>query len=112
VDLRQAFMKAADAFQAIDANTRGVIVPYGPEGRAVINELCAAFEPKKQVKLLKRAQPFTVNVFPHVLEALQRDHALHEVQEGTGVLYLEERWYNGDFGLNAGGTEAMRFEDA
>jgi CRISPR-associated endonuclease/helicase Cas3 len=112
VYLRQAFATAAKAFQAIDASTQGVIVPYASEGKAVINELCAAFEVEKQFKLLKRAQQFTVNVFPHVLDALQRDLAVHEAQEGTGILYLEERWYSDAFGLNTEGTEAMGFEYA
>ena len=112
VSLRQAFQKAADAFEAIDASTRGVIVPYTPEGKALIGELCAAFDLSKQFKLLKRAQQFTVNVFPHVLNELQRTHAVHEVQEGTGILHLDQRWYSDDFGLNIEGTEAMGFEDA
>jgi CRISPR-associated endonuclease/helicase Cas3 len=112
VYLRQAFMTAAKAFQAIDANTQGVIVPYMPEGKAVINELCAAFEPHKQFKLLKRAQQFTVNVFPNVLDELERAGAVHEVQEGTGVIYLEGRWYSDEFGLNTEGTEEMGFEYA
>ena len=112
VYLRQSFMTAAKAFQAIDANTQGVIVPYTPEGMAVINELCAAFEPHKQFKLLKRAQQFTVNVFPNALDQLERAGAVHEVQEGTGVIYLESRWYSDEFGLNTEGTEEMGFEYA
>jgi CRISPR-associated endonuclease/helicase Cas3 len=109
VYLRQAFKTAAEAFQAIDGNTRGVIVPYMRKGKAVIGELCAAYEPEKQFALLKRAQRFTVNVFPNILEGLQRTQAVHEVQEGTGVLYLDARWYNSDFGLNVEGTEEMEF---
>ena len=105
-------MKAADAFQAIDANTRGIVVPYGPDGRQIINELCAAQEIEKQFQLLKRAQQFTVNVFPNILDMLQREHAVHAVQEGAGILYLEDRWYSGEFGLNAEGTEEMGFQDA
>jgi CRISPR-associated endonuclease/helicase Cas3 len=112
VYLRQAFMKAAEAFQAIDASTRGVIVPYGRAGESVISELCASWEPKKQFKILKRAQQFTINVFPHILERLQRDHAVHEVQEGTGILYLDRKWYSDDAGLNTEGTEGMGFHDA
>ena len=106
------FQTAAKAFEAIDASTRGVIVPYTPEGKAVIGELCAAFKPEKQFKLLKRAQQFTVNVFPNVLHELHRAQAVHEVQEGTGILYLEEQWYSDDFGLDTEGTEAMGFEYA
>jgi CRISPR-associated endonuclease/helicase Cas3 len=107
VFLRQAFMTAANAFQAIDANTQGVIVPYASEGKSVINALCAAHEPEKQFDLLRRAQRFTVNVFPQGIKKLQEADALHEVQEGTGVLYLEEAYYNKEFGLNEEGTEEM-----
>jgi CRISPR-associated endonuclease/helicase Cas3 len=110
---RQAFMKAGDAFEAIASQTRGVIVPYGDEGRKVIAELCAAFDPEKQFGgLLRRAQQFTVNVFPYVLEQLQNNHGVHEVQQGTGVLYLNARFYSEEFGLNVEGSEKMEFQDA
>lgn len=110
--LRQAFMTAAEAFEPIDANTRGVIVPYGAEGKAIIGELCAAWELEKQFALLKRAQRFTVNVFQHVLERLQQMKAVFEVQAGTGILYLDEKYYNSDFGLNVEGTEEMELKNA
>ncbi len=109
---RQAFMTAGNAFQAIDAPTRAVIVPYTAQGREVINDLCAAFSPEQQFALLKRAQRFTINVFPHILESLQREHAVHEVQEGKGILFLEKRWYSQEFGLNVEGSEAMGFANA
>ena len=79
VYLRQAFMTAAKAFEAIDANTRGVVVPYESEGKAVIAELCAAYELARQFGLLKRAQRFTVNVFPKLLEKLQQAGAVNEL---------------------------------
>jgi len=109
VYLRQSFKTASEAFQAIDANTRGVVVPYTSEGRAVIGELCAAYELKKQTKLLKRTQQFTVNVFLWVLERLQRSNAVYEAQPGTGILCLHDKWYNDEFGLNEEGTEEMEF---
>jgi CRISPR-associated endonuclease/helicase Cas3 len=112
VYMRQAFMTAAEAFEPIDSNTRGVIVPYASEGRTIISQLCAAYELDQQFGLLKRAQRFTVNVFPQILDRLHRSHAVHEVQEGTGVLYLEEKYYNDDFGLNVEGTEEMEFQSA
>jgi CRISPR-associated endonuclease/helicase Cas3 len=112
VYLRQAFMTAAGAFQSIDANTQGVVVPYGAEGKAIIAELCAAHELEKQFSLLKRAQRFTVNVFPHVMERLQRERAVYEAQEGTGILYLDEKCYSSQFGLNVEGTEEMEVKDA
>jgi len=98
---RQSFMAAAKAFKSIDAPTRGVIVPYGIEGKKLIGELCGAFEVEKQYKLLRRAQQYTVNVFPHQLEKLQEENALHEIQTGVDILYLADaRYYNEDFGLS------------
>ena len=93
-------MAANKEFQAIDAPTRGVIVPYGAAGKAIIANLCAAFEVEKQFKLLHAAQQFTVNVFPHELTALTECGALSEVQEGTGIHYLAERYYSQHFGLS------------
>jgi CRISPR-associated endonuclease/helicase Cas3 len=109
VYLRQSFRTAAEAFQAIDASTRGVVVPYSSEGKAVIGELCGAYELMKQAKLLKRAQRFTVNVFPYVLDRLQQARAVYEAQKGTGILCLHEKYYNDEFGLNEEGTEEMGF---
>jgi len=97
--LRQSFMAAARAFKAINAPTQGVIVPYSDLGKAVINGLSSSFEPEKQIDLLKQAQQFTVNVFPQVLQRMQQVQAVHEVQEGTGILYVDSRYYHDDFGL-------------
>jgi CRISPR-associated endonuclease/helicase Cas3 len=98
--LRQSFMAAAKAFKSIDAPTRGVIVPYGEEGKALINELCAAFAIEKQFGLLRKAQQYTVNVFPHELQRLREAYAVHEVQDGTDILYLDARYYSDEFGLS------------
>lgn len=99
--LCQSFMTAAKAFKVIDAPTRGVIVPYGSEGKGLISELCGAFEVEKQFQLLRRAQQFTVSVFPHQLEKLQKEKVLHEIQDGVDILYLADvRYYNEDFGLS------------
>lgn len=97
--LRQSFMTAAKAFKAIDAPTRGVIVPFGKGGRELVSDLCAAFEVEKQFELLKRAQQYTVNVFPNVLSALMEAQAVHPVQEGTDILHLDPRYYSPEFGL-------------
>lgn len=97
--LRQSFMTAAKVFKAIDAPTRGVIVPYSKMGRELVNDLCAAFEVEKQYDLLKRAQQYTVNVFPHVLEKLEKAGAVHPIQDGTQILHLDPSYYSPDYGL-------------
>lgn len=98
---RHSFMSAARAFKVIDAPTRGIIVPYGEAGQELINDLCSAFEVEKQFKLLRLAQQYTVNIFPHILEKLQKNGAVHEIQEGVDILYLmDARYYNQAFGLS------------
>ncbi len=98
--LRQSFMSAAKAFKAIDAPTQGVIVQYGKEGQAIVADLCAAYLPDKEFDMLRRAQQFTVNVFPNILERLTKEGAVREIQEGTGILYLDYRYYSDEFGLS------------
>ena len=97
--LRQSFMAAAKAFQAIDAPTQSVIVQYGREGKACVAGLCDAFDVEKQSNLLRRAQQYTVNVFPHEFQKLMDKGALFEVQQGTEIYYLDNRYYSKDFGL-------------
>ena len=95
---QQSFKAAAEMFEPIDAPTRAVVVPYKDEGRALVADLCAAPDAIALRKLLCLAQRFSVNVFPWELEQL-RD-VVHEVQKGSGVLYLESHHYSGDFGLS------------
>lgn len=97
--LRQSFMTAAKAFKAIDAPTRGVIVPYSKAGCELVNDLGAAFEVEKQYTLLKRAQQYTVNVFPHILEKLQKAGAVYPIQKDTDILHLDPRYYSPEYGL-------------
>ncbi len=99
--LRQSFMAAARAFKAIDAPTRGVIVPHGEAGKALIADLCAAYLPDKEFELLRRAQQYSVNVLPPQLEALSRVNVVREIRDGTGILYLvDPRYYSEEFGLS------------
>jgi CRISPR-associated endonuclease/helicase Cas3 len=98
--LKQAFQTASKAFRAIDSPTRGIIVPYGEKGNETINDLCSAFDLDKQYGLLKKAQRYSVNVFPRTFEELGRQNAIHEAQEGTGVFYLDAQYYSDDIGLS------------
>ena len=97
---RQAFMTAGKAFKAIDAPTQGIVVPFGKAGRELISDLCAAFMVEKEFDLLRAAQQYTVNVFPHVLRQLKEANALHEVKPDTRILCLDPRYYSPRFGLS------------
>lgn len=100
--LRQAFMEAGKQFKAIDAPTQAVIVQYG-EGRELVTELCSAakeFDARSYYLLLRQAQKYSVNVFPNVWRKLQEQEAVHEIQPGHGIYYLDEQYYSEEFGLS------------
>ncbi len=108
--LMQSFKSAGRAFQAIDAPTHAVIVPYG-EGAELIAKLCGEWDPKEMHRTLQKAQRYSVNVFPNVWDKLQKENALHETIEGSGIYYLDERYYNDEFGLSLDETSEMTFYD-
>ncbi|MBI5076313.1 MAG: CRISPR-associated helicase Cas3' [Nitrospirae bacterium] len=111
LQLRQSFGTAGKIFQAIDAPTQAVIVPYG-EGKEIITGLCAAFEPTKAHQLLKRAQKYSVNMFPNVMQKLKEAQAVRPVQKGAEIYYLDERYYSRDFGLSTEEIGPMEFLNA
>ncbi len=108
--LMQSFKSAGRAFQAIDVPTHAVIVPYG-EGAELIAKLCGEWDPKEMHRILQKAQRYSVNVFPNVWDKLQKENALHETIEGSGIYYLNERYYNDEFGLSLDETSEMTFYD-
>ena len=103
----QSFYSAAQAFRSIDCQTRGVVVPFRKEGRDLVAELSAAHDLASEFRLLRKAQQFTVNVFPHEIQSLRRKDAIYEAQAGAGVLCLREGFYSDEFGLVLDGSERM-----
>ncbi|MDO4247349.1 MAG: CRISPR-associated helicase Cas3' [Neisseria sp.] len=109
--LMQSFKSAGRAFQAIDAPTRAVIVPYG-EGRDLIASLCGEWNPKEMYRTLAKAQRYSVNVFPNEWKQLQEKQALQEVQAGSGIYYLKDGHYTDEYGLSVDETGGMTFYDS
>ncbi len=97
--LNQSFMSAADAFKAIDSPTQGVVVPWGKAGADLIGRLHGAYDISLEGELLREAQQFTVNVFPHVFDKLSKAEALHVIKEGVRIYSLDPRYYSKQFGL-------------
>ncbi|AMD93474.1 CRISPR-associated helicase/endonuclease Cas3 [Desulfomicrobium orale] len=97
--LMQSFKSAGRAFQAIDAPTQALIVPYGCKGRRLIAKLCGEYEPKAFYDYLRQAQQYSVNVFPHVWRKLEEKGAIHPIAD-TGVYYLEQGYYLNQYGLS------------
>jgi CRISPR-associated endonuclease/helicase Cas3 len=98
IPFRQSFQTGSKVFNVIDSLTRGVVVPYSKGGEQIINELCGAFDIKKQYSLLKKAQRYSVNLFPYEFEKLAKAKAILEVQEGAGVFYMDNQYYSDKFG--------------
>jgi len=94
INLCQSFMTAAKLFKSIDAPTRSVIVRYGDEGRELVNQLCSVFEVDKQYALIRKAQQYSVNLFPYEFEKLAEQNALYRVQEETEIFYLDYQYYS------------------
>lgn len=107
--LQQSFMSAAKAFKAIDAPTHSVIIEH-KEGKTIVADLCRLakeFEAKEYYQVLKRAQQYSVNVFPNVWEKLNEQGAIQETQPNEGVYFLRETYYSDDFGLSTEVVAAM-----
>lgn len=101
--LQHSFMTAGKAFKAIDSPTQAVIVPYGKEGKHLIAELgrvAKEFDVNTYRQLLRQAQKYSVNVFPNVWKRLEEANAVHEIQPGEGIYWLEEQYYSDEFGLS------------
>lgn len=97
--LQQSFKAAGRAFKAIDAPTQAAIVQY-KEGKAIVAELCAEPEPAKAYDLLKKAQKYSVNLFPNVWEKLKKVDGVRPVRQGEEIYYLDERHYSPKFGVS------------
>lgn len=107
ITFRQSFQTSAKAFRVIDSLTQGVIVPYGEEGNEIITELCGVDEVEKQYRLIKKAQRFSVNLFPHEFRKLADKNAIREVQKGAGIFYLDKQYYSEKFGWSDNPVNGM-----
>jgi len=107
ISFKQSFQTAAKAFRVIDSLTQGVIVPYGKEGNEIIAKLCGVDEVEKQYKLIKKAQRFSVNLFPHEFRNLADSNAIREVQKGAGIFYLDKQYYSEKFGWSNNPVNGM-----
>ena len=108
IPFKQSFQTASKAFRVIDPMTQGVIVPYGNKGEEIIKDLCGAYDLEKQYDLIKKAQRYSVNLFPHEFKKLAEIHAIHEVQEGSGVFYLDSQYYSKQFGWSDDAVNDMK----
>lgn len=106
--LANSYGTAAQHFHVIDDHTRSVIVPYGEKGQEVIADLNGGGTIDDLTRLLKRAQPFTVNLYEHDLHQLDRSGGLESCLDGK-VFVLKEGAYNEHIGVDLNSDSAMGF---
>lgn len=98
--LNQSFMSASKIFKAIESPTEGVVVPFGKEGQDLVGHLYSAFDLKLDMDLLRKAQQYTVSVFPHIFRKLLDAQALNQVHPELRIYSLDSRYYSIKFGLS------------
>lgn len=95
--LRQAFATASAQFQAIDAPTQAVLVPY-KRGEELLAELYSTVLFSRKRELLQAAQRYAVNLFPGPLKKLHQKRAVADIQQ-SGILALDQYHYSEEFGV-------------
>ncbi len=94
-----AFERAAKEFSVIDAVQTGVVVPYGGALRFV-SMFEDSYDPKEQMRILKKLQQYTVSVYSHVLEGLKEDRAVDVIRSVKNEFYLlSPDYYDPEMGL-------------
>ncbi|GAE28761.1 CRISPR-associated helicase/endonuclease Cas3 [Halalkalibacter hemicellulosilyticus] len=103
--LNGSYLTAAKHFQVIDQNTTSVLVPY-KEGSGIIANLNSAELIDDLSKELKKAQQYSVNLYPNELEQLKKENAI--VMHLDGMMYeLKEGWYSEEYGVDRNGEGEM-----
>lgn len=96
--LVNSYGTAADHFWVIDQFTTSVIVPYG-EGKDIIADLNGSQTIENLGALLKKAQQFTVNLYPHNKRVLAENNGIVSLLDGK-ILALTEGAYNKEYGID------------
>ncbi|MDT3426159.1 CRISPR-associated helicase Cas3/CRISPR-associated endonuclease Cas3-HD [Paenibacillus forsythiae] len=99
------FAKVSREFQLIDDEMQSIIVPYIPDAdeqkrndlEQIFNQLRHA--PLVGRELLRRLQPFTVQLYPYEFAALKNGGELEEARDGIFVLKRIKAWYDSRTGV-------------
>ncbi len=58
---------------------------------------------------MKAAQQYCVNVFPYMLEKLDKKKALFQTHKESGIWHLDAQYYSKDFGVSLEPVAPMEF---
>lgn len=96
--LIQAFATEGKLFQVIEGGVTGILVPFG-EGINIIQELTGGSALPDKLKLLRKAQRYTVNVYENSVRTLTRMGALVFLED-CGVFLLKDGFYSAQYGIS------------
>lgn len=91
------FRKATINFEVIDEYAKSVLVPFG-EGKNIISQLLSKGSPLPDMKLVRSAQQYMVNVSKNVYEKLKENQAL-VIDERSEILILKDHFYDDKLGV-------------
>ncbi|MCB0232600.1 MAG: CRISPR-associated helicase/endonuclease Cas3, partial [Anaerolineae bacterium] len=81
------FKTAGEKFKLIDENSVTVFIPYDVEARRQIEALQHAIYP---IAILRRLQPYAVNIYEHEFDALQSRGVIQAIAENYYA--LDQSW--------------------
>ena len=99
----QAFAEAGHKFEVIDNDTTSVLVPYNDEAREMISRLNGRLDIQDAAKLQRKAQKYTVGVYPLELKRLEDECAVYDL--ASGAFALKEGYYDKALGMVSKGQE-------
>lgn len=97
--LLNSYRTAAEHFQVIEDLTTSVIVPY-EKGEEIIADLNGAERIEDFGRLMREAQQYTVNLYPHEKKELEQSGGLESCLNGQ-ILVLKDGAYSEEYGLDA-----------
>lgn len=93
-----SYRTAAEHFKVIDNLTTSVLVPY-QDGEEIIADLNGDESHDDLSRVMKKAQHYTINIYSHQKQELERLGALVSYLDGS-VLVLKDGFYDQEFGLD------------
>jgi hypothetical protein len=95
--LGQSFASASAAFKAIDSAATSIVVPYG-NGKNILADLLSADAMYRKKELLRKAQRYSVNIFPNIKKIISKNSGLY-YYDNCCVIVLQESFYDAEMGV-------------
>lgn len=105
--INNSYQTAAKHFEVIDSPTTSIIVPYD-EGEDIIAELNGDVTIEDLSKILRKAQRYSISVYPYQLDLLQNNGSLTTLFDNQ-VYALVDGAYDNEYGLNIEGDSEQQF---